>query len=107
MYSTGPNTALGHNTITIMIESQINYIISCIEYMRDNQVTSIDVKKDAEDEWNKTIQHKLQKSVWNGGCNAYYISANGTNTAIYPFFTFQYMFLCQQLILKHFNIQRK
>ena len=44
----GPNAALGHNSVIIMIEAQVRYIMSCLDQMDANNLRAIDVKPQAE-----------------------------------------------------------
>jgi len=95
----GPNSGLGHNSIIVMIEAQINYIAKALLYMQENKVRTINVKQDAHDQYNKTIQSKLKKTVWqSGGCHSWYQDAKGNNTTIWPGFTWVYI-----LFMKHFD----
>jgi cyclohexanone monooxygenase len=95
----GPNTGLGHNSIIVMIEAQINYTAEALLYMQEHNVQSLDVKQNVHDEYNRNIQKKLKNTVWqSGGCHSWYQDAKGYNTAIWPHFTWVYM-----LLLKHFD----
>lgn len=86
----GPNTGLGHNSMIFMIESQVNYIIQCIQNLRENAYRYMDVKNDLQENYNREIQKKLSHTVWNSGCVSWYQTSTGKNTAIYPGFTFQF-----------------
>ncbi|CAF4319575.1 unnamed protein product, partial [Adineta steineri] len=73
----GPNTGLGHNSIIVMIEAQIQYITQALLYMNENNAQSLDVKQDVNDRYNDNIQSKLKKTVWqSGGCRSWYQNAN-------------------------------
>ncbi len=87
----GPNTALGHNSIIFMIESQINYVMQCLEEMDKRKTSSITVKPASVDAYNERIQKELQKMVWSaGGCKSWYINDKGENFTIWPGFTWKY-----------------
>ncbi|CAF2349170.1 unnamed protein product [Rotaria sp. Silwood2] len=95
----GPNTGLGHNSILVMIEAQINYTAEALLYMDENNIQMLDVKQKVHDEYNQNIQSKLKKTVWqSGGCYSWYQDAKGNNTAIWPGFTWTYI-----LFMKHFD----
>ena len=55
----GPNTNLGHNSIIIMIEAQAKYIMQCIQTMQRQNLSTIDVKAAAEQEYNDELQRRL------------------------------------------------
>lgn len=86
----GPNTNLGHNSIIFMIECQVNYIMQCLNALRSPKVRTIDVKKAAEDEFNRDLQADMQKTVWAAGCSSWYKTAEGKVTNNWSSFTMKY-----------------
>ena len=88
----GPNTALGHNSVVIMIEAQVTYIMSALKQMKACGIGAIDVKRDVQHAFYKGIQRKLEKTQWQaGGCHSWYQDDGGHNVAIWPGFTFDYI----------------
>jgi cation diffusion facilitator CzcD-associated flavoprotein CzcO len=88
----GPNTALGHNSVVIMIEAQIAYVRDALAAMRRTETTSLDVRPSAEQKYNQALQRDLADTVWNsGGCRAWYRDKNGRNFTLWPFHTFTFM----------------
>ncbi|MEE4302629.1 MAG: NAD(P)/FAD-dependent oxidoreductase [Wenzhouxiangella sp.] len=87
----GPNTALGHSSVLLMIESQIRYLLSALDYLEATG-TPLEVSQDAERTWNEWIERRLSRSVWNaGGCRSWYLHpTSGRNTTIWPGFTFDF-----------------
>jgi cation diffusion facilitator CzcD-associated flavoprotein CzcO len=74
----GPNTNLGHNTITFMIERQSEYIVKCLEAMRSRDLASVEVTKEAQDRFNRDLQARLAKTTWaDPGCSSWYKTADG------------------------------
>ncbi|MCA1226965.1 NAD(P)/FAD-dependent oxidoreductase [Saccharopolyspora sp. 6M] len=87
----GPNTGLGHNSVVFMIESQINYVLSCLRPILRGDVDQVDVRQSVQDEFNDRIQHQLGGAVWSaGGCQSWYLDVNGVNRTIWPGFTWNY-----------------
>ncbi|MBL3556960.1 MULTISPECIES: flavin-containing monooxygenase [Marinobacter] len=86
----GPNTNLAHNSIVYMLESQVRYVLSCIEALRAQPGSAMDVKADRLRDFSATLQQKLQHSVWESGCQSWYLDKNGKNTVNWPGFTFTY-----------------
>ena len=87
----GPNTGLGHNSIVFMIESQLNYLMECIEHMEQRGADVFEVREEVQDAFNARIQKRLRGTVWNtGGCASWYLDENGKNTTIWPGFTWPY-----------------
>ncbi|RFF29260.1 flavin-containing monooxygenase [Wenzhouxiangella sediminis] len=88
----GPNTALGHSSVLLMIESQIRYLLSALDRLQAAGGEPLEVKQEAEQAWNDWIERRLSRSVWNaGGCSSWYLHpASGRNTTIWPGFTFDF-----------------
>ncbi|NMT64947.1 flavin-containing monooxygenase [Marinobacter orientalis] len=86
----GPNTNLAHNSIVYMLESQFQYVLSCIETLQAQPGIAMDVKPDRLQVFSATTQQKLQTSVWDSGCHSWYLDRNGKNTVNWPGFTFTY-----------------
>jgi len=74
----GPNTNLGHNTITFMIERQTEYIVKCLAAMRARDLASIEVTKVAQDRFNRELQARLAKTTWaDPRCSSWYKTGEG------------------------------
>lgn len=81
----GPNLAIGHNSAFVVIEAQIAYIVSALTKLRAEKVTRVEVRRDAQASYNRSVQRDLTRTVWNsGGCASYYIDANGKNSVAFP-----------------------
>jgi cation diffusion facilitator CzcD-associated flavoprotein CzcO len=86
----GPNTNLGHNSIIFMIECQVNYILQCIQALRGRGLRYLDVRKEAEDAFNRALQQDMQKTVWAAGCSSWYKTADGKVTNNWSSYTLRY-----------------
>jgi cation diffusion facilitator CzcD-associated flavoprotein CzcO len=87
----GPNTFVGHTSMVYMIEAQLNYIVDAVDTMKTRGLTTVEVRREAQDAYNQTLQRKLASSVWmTGGCASWYLDAHGNNTTIWPDFTFRF-----------------
>ena len=86
----GPNTGLGHNSMIYMIESQTNYIMDGIQKMINQNIKSVEVRKDIQDTFNAEIQKKLVGTIWLSGCKSWYLSADGKNHTVWPGFTLEF-----------------
>jgi cation diffusion facilitator CzcD-associated flavoprotein CzcO len=88
----GPNTGLGHNSIVLMIEAQVRYMIDLLDQMRRRGIDQVEPTRSAQQAYNDRLQHQLAGTVWNtGGCQSWYLDANGRNTTLWPTFTFEFM----------------
>ena len=86
----GPNTGLGHSSMVYMIESQIQYVLDALKKMDKHGWKSVEVKENAQSQYNASIHAKLGDSVWQTGCKSWYVSENGKNTTLWPGFTWQF-----------------
>jgi cation diffusion facilitator CzcD-associated flavoprotein CzcO len=87
----GPNTALGHNSVVFMIESQAKYVVDAIKLTDANAAAALDVRPGVQERFQAGIQDKLSKGVWTqGGCTSWYLDAKGVNRTIWPGFTWRY-----------------
>ena len=85
----GPNTALAHSSVVLMIEAQITYVMEALKTLQAYGVRALEVRQSAQDAYNEGVQKRLQTTVWNsGGCRSWYRDANGRNFALWPTHTF-------------------
>lgn len=82
----GPNTGLGNSSMILMIESQLNYMA---DYLRQLNVlggrAALAVRPSAVNAWNRKVQNRMERTVWKaGGCDSWYLDANGRNTTLWP-----------------------
>ncbi|CAO3641739.1 unnamed protein product [Cunninghamella blakesleeana] len=69
----GPNSGLGHNSVILMIEQQVNYAVNCMKYMMRNNVSALEPKLESQKKSVDKIQKDLQGTTWqSGGCGSYY-----------------------------------
>lgn len=89
-----------------MIEAQINYIAEAFLYMDKNSLRSIEIKESVHVEYNKNIQSKLKRTVWQkGGCHSWYQDAKGNNTTLWPDFTWVYILLMKNFDYKNYIVR--
>lgn len=76
----GPNTNLGHNSIIMMVEHQIHYIIQCLDRIAEQGVAAIDVTPSAMTAYNVRVQSEIGKTVWATDCQSWYKNEAGKVT---------------------------
>lgn len=83
----GPNTGLGAGSIIHMVESQMQYISSGIDYILDNDV-AIEPEPEREERFLEDLEKRALKTVWvNGGCQSWYLHPiSGKLSALWPDF---------------------
>lgn len=88
----GPNTALGHNSVVVMIEAQIHYVLQAIRATSSHGERAwIDVGQSHLDEFLAWVDSRHEGQVWASGCNSWYLSSEGENFTIWPGSTVRYL----------------
>jgi cation diffusion facilitator CzcD-associated flavoprotein CzcO len=81
----GPNTGLGHTSVLLMLEAQIEHVLSAVDYMRRHGVAAIEPRPEAQAAFVADVDRRLRGTVWNsGGCLSWYLDATGRNSSIWP-----------------------
>lgn len=100
----GPNTNLAHSSIVFMLESQIHYVMQCVNRLNDPGLHFMDVKAQRQQTYNEGVQRALTHSVWEAGCHSWYKTASGKNTVNWPGFTFSYRLMTRKLDLQDYEL---
>ena len=82
----GPNTGLGHNSVVLMIEAQVGYVMECLKLMRRKKIAVMEVRAESQQHFAANIRERMSHTVWqSGGCRSWYQDAKtGENTALWP-----------------------
>ncbi|MGW3410186.1 flavin-containing monooxygenase [Streptomyces sp. NPDC000888] len=104
----GPNTGLGNSSMILMIESQLNYMA---DFVRQLGVlggrAALDARPGAVDAWNRGVQERMKRTVWNtGGCDSWYLDANGVNTTVWPGTTTEFRRATLRIELAEYDVLR-
>ncbi|MFD4786198.1 flavin-containing monooxygenase [Streptomyces sp. NPDC058459] len=104
----GPNTGLGNSSMILMIESQLNYLA---DYLRRLDTlggrTALDARPAAVDRWNRRVQERMRRTVWNtGGCTSWYLDAGGRNTTVWPGTTTEFRQATRRVDLTEYEVLR-
>lgn len=87
----GPNTALGHNSVVLMIEAQVEYALQAIQYVLERpDLAYIDVDPAAHDRFVEWVDQRHSSQVWQSGCASWYLGQDGKNFTIWPGSTVSY-----------------
>jgi hypothetical protein len=81
----GPNTGLGHNSVVLMIEAQVRYVMSCLRLMQKRGQSVMEVRPDSQRKFVEEIRRRLPGTVWESGCRSWYQDERtGESSAIWP-----------------------
>jgi cation diffusion facilitator CzcD-associated flavoprotein CzcO len=86
----GPNTNLGHNSIIFMIECQVNYVMSCLDRLDEQQAASMNLKPAKMAEYADFLKARMETSVFVQECDSWYKNDSGKVTNNWPEFTYVY-----------------
>ncbi|WP_433662914.1 flavin-containing monooxygenase [Nocardia sp. CA-128927] len=87
----GPNSGPGHNSALVYMEAQIDYVVSAVGTILEQDLRVLDVRKDRQDRYNAGMQRRLTSTTWNSGCRSWYLTEDGFNATMYPGFATQYV----------------
>ena len=84
---TGPNTGLGHSSMIVMMEAQIDLILGALQTLERGAKT-IEPRPEAQAQFNARIDAGAEGTVWQaGGCSSWYLDETGRNSALWPWST--------------------
>jgi cation diffusion facilitator CzcD-associated flavoprotein CzcO len=81
----GPNTGLGHNSVLLMIEAQVDYLMRLLEWRRQTGLSAVEARPEVEARFVQEVDRGTKGSVWTaGGCLSWYLDATGRNSTLWP-----------------------
>jgi len=88
----GPNTGLGHNSVVLMIEAQVRYVLKCLKLMRQRNISAMEVRSESQQHFAANLRDHMARTVWqSGGCRSWYQDTHtGENTTLWPGSVIQY-----------------
>jgi cation diffusion facilitator CzcD-associated flavoprotein CzcO len=87
----GPNTATGHTSVLLYAEAQIEYIVACLQHLRQHGYSSCEIRSDRQDAFNRRLRERLAGTVWtSGGCGSWYLDRDGGTSVLWPGYTPQF-----------------
>ena len=73
---TGPGSPSVLANMIVAIEQHVEWIASCLSYLRDNSKQRIEAEVTAEESWIELVNGIAQTTVYSSGCNSWYTGAN-------------------------------
>lgn len=77
----GPNTNLGNNSVVVMIEAQVRYVLACIRRLGGGV---LEVNPAVFARYQAELATALRDTVWEAGCTSWYKTASGRVTNNWP-----------------------
>lgn len=111
----GPNTVNGHSSSIIASENSVNYSLRLVKPLLGEPKTAkgtVEVHRDAEEEYVRDIQAALRGTVWNLGCGNWYQRKHGKddkgewNASTYPWNQAYFWYSCLFPTWKHLTYEK-
>ena len=81
----GPNTGLGHNSVLLMIEAQIRYLLALLGHRARLGPAALEPTVAAQAGYVEQLDAAARETVWaTGGCSSWYMDRTGRNSALWP-----------------------
>jgi len=87
----GPNTGPGHTSVLIYQEAQFQYIANFTEQLLKDGAKYYNVKEKIQNDQFDLFQDRMKHSSWLSGCSSWYLNEDGTNSTMWPGFSFEYV----------------
>jgi cation diffusion facilitator CzcD-associated flavoprotein CzcO len=103
----GPNTGLGHNSVVLMIEAQVKYVINCLKLMRKRNISALEVRAESQKHFAANLRDHMARTVWqSGGCRSWYQDTHtGENTTLWPGSVIQYFRAMRSVSLSEYDLR--
>ncbi|WP_172384314.1 NAD(P)/FAD-dependent oxidoreductase [Streptomyces sp. MNP-20] len=92
----GPNTNLGNNSVVLMIEAQVRYVLDCLATLDRDGRDAWEVSPGAFAAFQDRVQEALGETVWQAGCDSWYKTATGRITNNWPYRAARYRALTRR-----------
>jgi cation diffusion facilitator CzcD-associated flavoprotein CzcO len=80
----GPNAPIGNYSVIAMSEVQTKYVLKLIDQWRQGNLEAVEATEEAKVRYNAYIKAGMGKTVWVGGCQSWYLDADG-DPAMWPY----------------------
>lgn len=101
----GPNTNLGHNSITFMLERQVEYTVQALRHLRDEGLATLEVTEQAQTAFNQELQDSLARTVWaDPTCSSWYKNEDGVITQNWGSHTRDYAAAVKTVNWEHYKV---
>jgi cation diffusion facilitator CzcD-associated flavoprotein CzcO len=99
----GPNTNLGHNSILVMVEAQVGWVVQAVRALAEGRAGRLEIRPDVAEAFDRWVQERLGHTVFAGGCHSWYLTESGRNTQNWPASTLTFRRRLRRLRLEEFS----
>lgn len=101
----GPNSPIGSVHLQYSAELTGRYIVSFLRKFRRGELDTVEVTEAAAREFNDQVRAAIEPTVWNTGCNSWYIDEHGT-VDLWPFDRKTMRRMLSAPDLRHFHLTK-
>jgi cation diffusion facilitator CzcD-associated flavoprotein CzcO len=101
----GPYSPIGNMSIIENSEIQADYVLQCIELIRSGALKAMNPKESVALALKQEMRGQLKHTVWAGGCDSWYLDANG-DAITWPFAYSRYREELRAPLLEEYEITR-
>lgn len=107
-YSLGPNSAVGSGSLLALIEYQVEYAVKVALKMQREGLKSIEVKREAVEDYDEYIEHYFPTTVYSEKCRSWYKMGKeeGRVVALWPGSCLHALIALKDPRWEDFNYQR-
>lgn len=80
----GPHSPIGNQSLFMVTETQVDYVLQWIEHWRDGMFDSAAPTEAAAERFQDQLRRALPNTVWSSGCKSWYLGKDGL-PALWPF----------------------
>ncbi|KAL9080957.1 MAG: hypothetical protein Q9159_007463, partial [Coniocarpon cinnabarinum] len=80
----GPNAAIGAGSLTLMIESEVDYAIKCARKLQKENIVSMTVRSDRVDDFVEYCDEYFKRTVYGTECKSWYKNKQGRVSGLWP-----------------------
>eukprot|EP00877_Chromochloris_zofingiensis_P012408 jgi/Chrzof1/7420/Cz02g23020.t1 len=102
----GPNSGLGHNSVVVMIECQVKYVVNCIQQLLQRKLKWLDVKPGCQQKFKDEVDAMMVGTVWQSGCSSWYLTPEGKSQTLWPRSTWEYWWRLWSVKLSDWQLGR-
>lgn len=100
---TGPNTGPGHTSVLVYQEAQYDYVANFASRLLKGPEKYFVVKEEVVERQWQGFQRRMKRSTWSSGCASWYLNPDGTNSTMWPGFSFEYVLRVKDLHLDAYD----
>lgn len=80
-FTLGPQSPIGNFSAISISETQIHYIMACIEMQAKGKIKTLEPTQEATDKFNRFVRAAMPDTIWVTGCDSWYTGRNGVPSA--------------------------